>query len=81
MTKTKMAFHVNDGIEKNLNVILFSTGGSGNIKEVLKAIIFETVSNLRKLFAKLINTNGNNARKIIGLVKYVANSQEKRTKG
>ena len=68
-TKAKMAFHVNDGIENNLNVIVFSTGGSGNIKKELKATIFETVSNLRKLFAKLINTKENNARKIIELVK------------
>jgi len=60
---------VKDGIENNLNVIVFSTGGSGNIKEELKATIFESVSNLWKLFAKLINTNENNARKIIVLVK------------
>jgi len=39
------------------------------------------VSNLRKLFAKLIDTNVNNARKILELEKQVANTKEKREVG
>jgi hypothetical protein len=42
---------------------------SGYMKKELKNIIFDTVSNLRKLFAKLIDTNENNNRKITQLEK------------
>jgi len=52
-----------------------TTGNSGNMKKDLKATIFDTVSNLRKLFAKLIDTNENDARKIIELEKQVANTK------
>jgi len=76
-----MADDVNEGIENALNVIVSTTGSSGNMKKELKTIIFDTVSNLIKLFAKLIVTNENNARKIIDLEKQVANTKEKREVG
>ena len=44
----------------------------------LKNIIFNTVSNLRKLFAKLIGTNVNNNRKITELEKTVSNKSYRR---
>ena len=72
-----MADDVNEGIENALNVIVSTRGSSGNMKKELKTNLFDTVSNLRKLFAKLIDTNENNARKIIELEKQVANNKEK----
>jgi len=39
------------------------------------------VGNIKKLFAKLINTNKNNARKIVELEKHVANIKDKREVG
>jgi len=69
---------VNEGIENALNVIVSTTGSSRNMKKELKTTIFDTVSNLRKLFAKLIDTIENNTRKIIELEKQVANTKEKR---
>jgi len=74
----KMADDVNEGIENALNVIVSTTGSSRNMKKELKTTIFDTVSNLRKLFAKLIDTIENNTRKIIELEKQVANTKEKR---
>jgi len=68
---------VNEGIDNALNVIVSTTGSSGYMKKELKSTIFDTVSNLRKLFAKLIDTNENNARKIIELEEHVANTKEK----
>jgi len=67
-----MAGDENEGIENALNVIVFTTGSSGNMKKELKTTIFDTMSNLRKLFAKLLDTKENNARKIIDLEKLVA---------
>jgi len=52
MMEAKMADDVNEGIENALNVIVSTTGSSGNMKKELKTTIFDTVSNLRKLFAK-----------------------------
>jgi len=46
-----------EGIENALNVIVSTTGSSGNMKKELKITIFDTVSNLRKFFVKLIDTN------------------------
>jgi len=76
-----MADDVNEGIENALNVIVSTTRSSGNKKKELKTTIFDTVSNLRKLFAKLIDTNENNARKIAELEKQVANTKKKREVG
>jgi len=76
-----MADDVIEGLENALNVIVSTTGSSGNMKKELMTIIFDTVSNLRKLFAKLIDTNENNARKVIELEKQVANTREKREVG
>jgi len=56
---------VNEVIKNALNLIVSTTGSSGNMKKDLKTSIFDTVSNKRKLFAKLKDTNENNARKII----------------
>ena len=47
------------------------------MKKIFNTTIFDTMSNLRKLFAKLIDTNENNARKIIELEKQVTNTKEK----
>jgi len=63
----KMADDVNEGIENALNVIVSTTGSSGNMKKELKTTIFDTVSTLRKLFVKLLDTNESNARKITEL--------------
>jgi len=48
MIVAKMADNVNEGIENALNVIVSTTGSSGNMKKELKSTIFDTVSNLRK---------------------------------
>ena len=72
---------MNEGIENALNVIVSTTVSSGNMKKELKTTKFDTVSNLRKLFAKLIDTNENNTRRIIELEKQVANTKEKRDVG
>ena len=55
---------MNEVIENALNLIVSTKGSSGNMKKELKNIVFDTVSNLRKLFAKQIDTNENNNRKI-----------------
>ena len=47
----------------------------------MKTAIFDTVSKLMKLYAKLIHTKENNARKIIDLENQVANTKEKREVG
>jgi hypothetical protein len=68
-----MADDVNEGIENALNVIVSTTGSSGNMKKELKNTIFDTVSILRKLF-KLLDTNESNARKITELERQAANT-------
>ena len=60
---------MNEVIENALNLIVSTKGSSGNMKKELKNIVFDTVSNLRKLFAKQIDTNENNNRKITQLKK------------
>jgi hypothetical protein len=69
-----MADDVNEGIENALNVIVSTTGSSGNMKKELKTTIFDTVSTLRKLFVKLLDTNESNARKITELERQIANT-------
>ena len=51
------------------------------MKKELKTTIYHTVSNLRKLFATLIDTKESNAREIIELEKQVTNTKEKREVG
>jgi hypothetical protein len=51
-----------------------TTGSSGNMKKELKTTIFDTVSILRKLFVKLLDTNERNARKITELERQAANT-------
>ena len=77
----KMAEDVYEGVENALNVIVSTTGSSGNMKRELKTIIFDTVSNLRKLFAKLIEANENNKRELTEWGKNVAKNNEVRDKG
>jgi len=48
------------------------------MKNEMKYTIFDTVSILRKLFAKIVHTNENNDRKIKELDNQVANYKEKR---
>jgi len=50
-----MTDDVNECTENTLNVIVTTTGSSGNMKKELKITIFDTVSTLRKLFAKLLD--------------------------
>ena len=72
---------MNEGIENALNVIVSTTGSSGNMKKELKTIIFDTVSTLRKLFVKLLDTNESNVRKITDLEQQVANTNAVRGEG
>ena len=48
-----MADDVSEGIDKALNLVVNTVERSGNMKKELKQTIFETVSSLRNLFAKL----------------------------
>ena len=81
MDDAKMADDVKEGVENALNVIVSTTGSSGNMKKELKTIIFDTVSTLRKLFVKLIDNNESNNRKIIELEQQVANTNAERGEG
>jgi len=76
-----MAEDAKEGIENALNVIVSTTGSSGNMKNELENIVFDTVSNVRKLFAKLVDTNENNNRKMTELEKEVANTKVLRDVG
>ena len=48
------------------------------MKKELKTTIFDTVSTLRKLFAKLLDTNESKDRKITELKRQVANTNAER---
>jgi hypothetical protein len=76
-----MAYDVNEGIENTLNVIVSTTGSSGNMKKELKTLIFDTVSTLRKLFVKLLDNNESNIRKITELEQQVAKTNTVRGEG
>ena len=67
-----MADDVNEDIENALNTIASKTGRSGNTKKELKLTIYETVSTLRKLLAKLKDTKDSKARAIAELELQVA---------
>ena len=71
---SKMADDLNEGIENALNVIVSTTGSSGNMNKEMKTTIFDTVSTLRKLFFKLLDTNESNGRKVTEMEKQVANT-------
>jgi hypothetical protein len=73
-----MAEDVYEGIVNALNVIVSTTESSGNVKKELKTTIFDTVSILRKLFVKLLDTNESNARKITELERQVGNTNAMR---
>jgi hypothetical protein len=74
----KMADDLNEGTENALNVIVSTTGSSRNMKKELKTTIFDTVSILRKLFVKLLDTNESSARKITELERQAANTNASR---
>jgi hypothetical protein len=73
-----MAEDVKEDIENALNVIVSSTGSSGNMKTELKTKIFETVSTLRRLFVKIIDINESYVRKITELGKQEATTNTAR---
>ena len=60
----KMADEVSDQIANALSLIVNMTEQSGNMKEVLKQTIFETVSTLRNLFVKLRDSRYSKTTKI-----------------
>jgi hypothetical protein len=70
-----MVDNVNEGIVNALDTTVTTTECSGNMKKELKHSIYETVSTLRKLFMKLIETNNSNTRAICDLEKIVANTK------
>jgi hypothetical protein len=70
-----MADDVNEGVETALNTISSTTERSGNMKKELKNTIHETVSTLRKLFAKLKDMNDSKTRTICELETLVANTK------
>jgi hypothetical protein len=70
-----MADDVEEGIVLALDTIVTTTERSGNMKKELKQTIYETVSTLRKLFTKLIETNNSNTRQITELEKKVTNTE------
>ena len=49
----KMADEVEQQVEESLNMVVITTEQSSNMRKALKQKIFETVSTLRTLFAKL----------------------------
>ena len=51
--RLKMADEVEDQVEESLNVVVITTEQSSNMRKALKQKIYETVSTLRTLFAKL----------------------------
>jgi len=48
-----MVDEVEEQVEDSLNLVVITTEQSSNMKKALKQKIFETVSTLRTLFAKL----------------------------
>ena len=48
-----MADEVEQQVEESLNMVVITTEQSSNMRKTLKQKIFETVSTLRTLFAKL----------------------------
>jgi len=73
-----MADDVKEIIENALNLKVPKTGSSGNMKKELKAIIFDIVCNLRKLFVQLLDNNESKKRKITELKQQVANTNAER---
>ena len=70
-----MADDVNEGIENALHTIVTTTESSGNMRKELKHATFRTVSTLRQLFVKLIDTYIKNSKVISDLEKLVANTK------
>ena len=71
----KMADDVNEGIETALNTISSTKERSRNMEKELKHTIHETVSILRKLFAKLKDMNDSKTGTISELETLVANTK------
>jgi hypothetical protein len=70
-----MADDVNADIADALNIISSTTERSSNMKKELKNTIYETVSTLRKLFAKLKNIDDSKSKKISELETLVATTK------
>ena len=70
-----MSDEVGDRIENALNLIVGTTEQSGNMKKGLKQIIFETVSTLRELFAKLKATGYSKINEISKLTEQVTKTK------
>ena len=70
-----MADDVNEGIKTALNTISSTTERSENMKKELKHTIYETISTLRKLLAKLKDMNDSKTRTISELETLVANTK------
>jgi len=58
-------------VEDSLNMVVITTEQSSNMKKALKQKIFETVSTLRTLFAKLKDKDDRKTKEINKLTKQV----------
>jgi len=58
-----MVDEVEEQVEDSLNLVVITTEQSSNMKKALKQKIFETVSTLRTLFAKLKDKDDRKQRK------------------
>ena len=66
-----MADEVEDEVEQALNVVVFTTEQSSNMKKALKQKIIETVSTLRALFVKIKASGDSKTSEINNLTKQV----------
>jgi len=66
-----MADEVEQEVEESLNMVVITTEQSSNMRKALKQKIFETVSTLRKLFAKLKDKDTKKTKEIKKLKKQV----------
>ena len=67
----KMPEEVEEQVEDSLNLVVITTEQSRNMKKALKQKIFETVSTLRTLFAKLKDKDKWKTKEINKLTKQV----------
>ena len=71
MTPFKMADEVEDQVEESLNVVVITNEQSSNMRKSLKQKIYETVSTLQTLFAKLKDKDDRKTKEINKLTKQV----------
>ena len=69
--RLKMADEVEDQVEESLNVVVITTEQSSNMRKALKQKIYEIVSTLRSLFAKLKDKDDRKTKEINKLTKQV----------